>query len=1280
MLFKDYLKKLLQNEEFRKKWDTYQKEKEFKKVNENMKLKKEFIPNDFGFDCPKCHSKKYVQIEDGENGYGNPEYHFECKDCGYVSEVSEIDSEDLDEVYQQDIILDEDIKEIEYNVIIDNIEWSAENEDLPSAIQHDFFLSPYDNLEDEVYKFLLDYSNGVAPLGYSIDYNQEDYYIKDDDYIGDEDNAYHTESLDDEYWSSEENPLDDRYDYIDSKMVYDSDGMMTEYTMYYDTLDNKYVFVFGDSDLYKPEDEDFDWECETRDEAEQWFRNYKGFEDDLDECNLKEAQGQNLYLKLRDEIKNSNNVKYLKNLDKKLVDEYLKSLNVDEKQALHHYIVLQIRKINDKALNEARDYESEYNITPVDKKKIIQWWKDLDKYYKTTGSKSYVAGIDEIDSTDEIDGWLDTMFDVLLDLVDEKKDSLEALDLLRRGKALFNKYSKYSYFNYGVKESKQLNEKDYYADKTIGRYKIYPSRRTIKLKQQDGRNYGSIGSRPYVEFEDIILTWKDIDGMDVNHADIFEWFKAFKDGRVDKALDNKLNNSQNNKSLKEDFEEVVKDSYKHFTDDLGVTPSIDDIFEDIIKNYEGYEDEDSTPEKSAQFYKDIRYWLIHLDLPYKDLDESLNEAKVHLKEWNTGDSDCDGLSYAKAIEKTRAENEKKLNNLIKDNNIKVNQNATEPGYAGTFTRYSGVYNGHQFTLDLNKEHFTHWIKNLIIDNKLVNLYKSSIGNIKLSQNNYWGILDLPKLLADENIKNYIYYADNDYSYLKYRILSAKSKNELSKIKKDIINYFKNNQLTKSNVKLLNYYLGKDNSIKINFDESLKESDTDKKASLKMDAYDLRDIFGRYYDKGLKDEYNLDVKDFAFFGDVEVIGKKADIERFLEEKKLLISDAPSSGYKKEDIKIIDEDESLKEDYKEDKIKRINDYFDAWGWPCYDEIQDVIDFYRLDKDATLRTLGQQEKYKDINFDDYKYYNMDESLKEDYFDDKEFITLPEEEQKQFEQLMNDNGWVLDDETSRYGSKNFYDAWFHKKGDGAQDIHYQFITKDTLTEDEWDELMDNTFDLLDECEKEYNTRIRFSAGLINDGSKYNGRGTIGIDIDAPELIVNGDDKVPAELAGHKIRLKNGKPHGEDSKKVIKDIEDHGFDTSMMGIKKDESLKKERITEGCWSCPNTVQKAKELVNLLSKPLLASEATDKLYNLLGDDKLFDNIEDYENEEGPDYDVRFLVKDWIIDNILKNKNDIKWYTKFDTKAINILKNALKKDKDIYNIDESLKESPTRVKRK
>lgn len=83
----------------------------------------------------------------------------------------------------------------------------------------------------------------------------------------------------------------EQYTYIKSKTVYDYDGFTTEYTMYYDEVNDRYVFVFGDSDFYNPNDgyEEFDWECDTEQDANEWFENYKGYEDDLDESICKES-------------------------------------------------------------------------------------------------------------------------------------------------------------------------------------------------------------------------------------------------------------------------------------------------------------------------------------------------------------------------------------------------------------------------------------------------------------------------------------------------------------------------------------------------------------------------------------------------------------------------------------------------------------------------------------------------------------------------------------------------------------------------------------------------------------------------------------------------------------------------------------------------------------------------------------------------------------------------------------------------------------------------------
>ena len=47
---------------------------------------------------------------------------------------------------------------------------------------------------------------------------------------------------------------------VDSKSVRDSDGFYTDYTWF--TNGKKHIFIFGDSEIYTPEDSDYDWEVE----------------------------------------------------------------------------------------------------------------------------------------------------------------------------------------------------------------------------------------------------------------------------------------------------------------------------------------------------------------------------------------------------------------------------------------------------------------------------------------------------------------------------------------------------------------------------------------------------------------------------------------------------------------------------------------------------------------------------------------------------------------------------------------------------------------------------------------------------------------------------------------------------------------------------------------------------------------------------------------------------------------------------------------------------------
>jgi hypothetical protein len=70
-----------------------------------------------------------------------------------------------------------------------------------------------------------------------------------------------------------------------------------------------------------------------------------------------------------------------------------------------------------------------------------------------------------------------------------------------------------------------------------------------------------------------------------------------------------------------------------------------------------------------------------------------------------------------------------------------------------------------------------------------------------------------------------------------------------------------------------------------------------------------------------------------------------------------------------------------------------------------------------------------------------------------------------------------------------------------------------------------------------------------------------------------------------------------------------------------------ENLVEGTWATPNTPEQQQELIELLSKELPvgadATNATEQLYSLVGDDILFDQLQDLA-EQDPDADCRNLV--------------------------------------------------------
>jgi hypothetical protein len=63
----------------------------------------------------------------------------------------------------------------------------------------------------------------------------------------------------------------------------------------------------------------------------------------------------------------------------------------------------------------------------------------------------------------------------------------------------------------------------------------------------------------------------------------------------------------------------------------------------------------------------------------------------------------------------------------------------------------------------------------------------------------------------------------------------------------------------------------------------------------------------------------------------------------------------------------------------------------------------------------------------------------------------------------------------------------------------------------------------------------------------------------------------------------------------------------------------------GTWALPQTLEQAKILQKLVIKPLSPEAAKNKLYHLLGDDDLFDLIEEAKEKDGKHCDVRALIE-------------------------------------------------------
>ena len=110
------------------------------------------------------------------------------------------------------------------------------------------------------------------------------------------------EALSDPVEEPEEEEISHNWKLIDTKQVYDADGFLTDYS-WYENSDGTHVMVFGDSDIYTPDDMYFDMTFDSEEAAREWFDNYKGIMDeDYHDDDVFDIKGKAVAEKKRAEV------------------------------------------------------------------------------------------------------------------------------------------------------------------------------------------------------------------------------------------------------------------------------------------------------------------------------------------------------------------------------------------------------------------------------------------------------------------------------------------------------------------------------------------------------------------------------------------------------------------------------------------------------------------------------------------------------------------------------------------------------------------------------------------------------------------------------------------------------------------------------------------------------------------------------------------------------------------------------------------------------------------
>jgi hypothetical protein len=162
-------------------------------------------------------------------------------------------------------------------------------------------------------------------------------------------------------------------------------------------------------------------------------------------------------------------------------------------------------------------------------------------------------------------------------------------------------------------------------------------------------------------------------------------------------------------------------------------------------------------------------------------------------------------------------------------------------------------------------------------------------------------------------------------------------------------------------------------------------------------------------------------------------------------------------------------------------------------------------------------------------------------------------------------------------------------------------------------------------------------------------------------------EGKVDEDLADIGNAVKKGFNKVKDlaNKKIPTHVQKYGFKRPWLSVGLDNKirskfpgwnkggapLRSKPLEEGTWSIPETPEQVEKLTHLLKNPLDAATALDELYDVFGDDQLFDDLEVMKREE-PETDVRHVVISRLKDmNFIKEVRENNQSQKVDEEYAN-----------------------------